>query len=132
MPAGPSNGVSLLRRIQIEGVDGEAREGLPPLEFAYTVFDPTRRVYRALTAVGGAIPDRSLTHPDFELADIFGRGLPDVVQIGDVSRYWRNLGDGRFDVARPLTALPPGARLGDQGTQLADFDGDGQIDLVVS
>ena len=42
--------------------------------------------------VGDAVPERSLTHPDFELADLFGSGLPDVVQIGDARRYWKNLG----------------------------------------
>ncbi|WP_235025461.1 FG-GAP repeat domain-containing protein [Caballeronia terrestris] len=77
-------------------------------------------------------PERSLGHPDFELADLFGRGLPDVVQIGDTTRYWRNLGDGRFDVPRPIDGLPPGVRLGDRGVQLADFDGDGHIDLLMS
>ena len=128
----PANAVSILRRIEVEGVDGDARESLPPLDFAYTSFDPSRRVYQAVSAIGDAIPERSLTHPDFELADLFGRGLPDVVQIGDANRYWRNLGGGRFDVPRPLDGLPAGVRLGDQGTQLADFDGDGQIDLAVS
>ena len=101
----PANGASLLRRIEVEGVDGDARETLPPLDFAYTGFDPSRRVYQRLSAVGDAVPERSLAHPDFELADLFGRGLPDVVQIGDVSRYWRNLGDGRFDVPRLLERL---------------------------
>lgn len=128
----PANGVSLLRRIEVEGVDGEAREALPPLDFGYTGFDPSGRVYRPLAADGAAVPERSLAHPDFELADLFGRGLPDVVQIGDVSRYWRNLGDGRFDLPLPLEALPPGVRLGDRGIQLADVDGDGHIDLLVS
>jgi RHS repeat-associated protein len=127
-----ANGVSLLRRIEVEGIDGDAREPLPPLEFGYTGFDPSRRVYQALSAIGDGVPERSLAHPDFELADLLGRGLPDVVQIGDVDRYWRNLGDGRFDVPRALEGLPAGVRLGDQGTQLGDFDGDGQIDLLVS
>jgi RHS repeat-associated protein len=131
-PVVPSNGMSLLRRVEVVGVDGETREAMPPLDFGYTSFDPSWRVYRPLAAVGDAVPERSLTHPDFELADLFGRGLPDVVQIGEVNRYWRNLGEGRFDVPRALVDLPPGVRLGDQGTQLADFDGDGQIDLLVS
>ena len=59
------------------------------------------------------------------------RGLPDVVQLGDERRYWKNLGDGRFDVPRVFAGLPPGVRLGSAGTQLADLDGDGQIDLLV-
>jgi hypothetical protein len=130
--AAPLNGASLLQSIDVFGVDGDARERLPPLEFGYTGFDPGRRRYQALSAVSGALPERSLAHPDFELADLFGRGLPDVVQIGDTARYWRNLGGGRFDVPRPIEQLPPGIRLGDPGVQLADADGDGHIDLVVS
>ena len=128
----PTNGISILRRIEVEGVDGDARELLPPLDFAYTVFDPSQRVYQAVSAFDDAIPERSLAHPDFELADLFGRGLPDVVQIGDVNRYWRNLGEGRFDLPRSFAGLPAGIHLGDQGTQLADCDGDGHIDLAVS
>jgi RHS repeat-associated protein len=128
----PPNGMSLLRRIEIEGVDGTAREALPPLDFAYTEFDPSRRIYQAMSAIGEAVPERSLAHPDFELADLFGGGLPDVVQIGDVNRYWRNLGDGRFDLPRSFAGLPPGIHLGDQGTQLTDSDGDGHIDLAVT
>ena len=81
----PANGLSLLRRIEVEGVDGDTREALPPLEFGYTAFEPARRVYQPLSAAADAMPERSLAHPDFELADLFGRGLPDVVQIGDVS-----------------------------------------------
>ena len=130
--AAPANGASLLQSIEVEGVDGDAREKLPPLEFGYTGFDPGQRRYQALTGISGALPDRSLAHPDFELADLFGRGLPDVVQIGDVTRYWRNLGNGVFDVPRPIERLPSGVRLGDAGVQLADVDGDGHIDLVMS
>jgi RHS repeat-associated protein len=132
LSAAPANGVSLLQRIEVEGVDGDVREKLPPLEFGYTSFDPSRQTYQALSGVSGSVPERSLAHPDFELADLFGRGLLDVVQIGDTTRYWRNLGAGRFDVPRPIDSLPQGVRLGDKGVQLADFDGDGHIDLLVS
>lgn len=126
-----TNGASLLARLDVIGVDGEARESLPPLTFGYTPFQPAEREYRPMSAVAGAMPERSLAHPDFELADLFGRGLPDVVQIGDQRRYWKNLGDGRFDVPRPFDGLPPAVRLGSPNTQLADLDGDGQIDLLV-
>ncbi len=126
---GVSNGLSLLSRIQVEGVDGPLREALPPLDFKYTSFEPTRKVYQPIR---GSVPERSLAHTDFELADLFGRGLPDVVQIGESNRYWRNLGNGELDIPRPLESLPSGVRLGDPGTQLADFDGDGQVDLLIS
>ena len=128
----PANGTSLLHSIEVQGVDGTAIEKLPPLDFGYTTFDPSRRHYQSLTGVTGAIPDRSLAHPDYELPDLFGRGLPDVVQIGDANRYWRNLGNGRFDIPRPIEYLPSGVRLGDAGVQLADADGDGHIDLLLS
>ena len=128
----PANGASLLHSVEVEGVDGGAREQLPPLEFGYTEFDPARRHYQSLSGVAGALPERSLAHPDFELADLFGRGLPDVVQIGDTNRYWRNMGGGRFNVPRPIEEMLSGVRLGDPGVQLADADGDGHIDLVLS
>jgi hypothetical protein len=117
--AAPANGASLLHSIQVEGVDGNTREKLPPVEFGYTAFDPGQCRYQGLSGVSGAMPERSLAHPDFELADLFGRGAPDVVQIGDTARYWRNLGGGRFDVPRPIERLLSGIRLGDPGVQLA-------------
>ena len=128
----PANGTSLLQGIEVQGIDGALIERLPPLEFGYTSFDPSLRRYQSLTAVGGSMPDRSLAHPDYELADLFGRGLPDVIQIGDAQRYWRNLGNGRLDAPRPIGQLPSGVRLGDAGVQLADADGDGHIDLLLS
>jgi RHS repeat-associated protein len=130
--AAPANRASLLQRIEVEGVDGDMREKLPPLEFGYTCFDPSQRNYQGLSGISGSVPERSLAHPDFELADLFGRGFPDVVQIGETARYWRNLGGNRFDIPRPIEQLPSGVRLGDPGVQLADFDGDGHIDLLVS
>ncbi|MBA3462798.1 MAG: VCBS repeat-containing protein [Deltaproteobacteria bacterium] len=129
------NALSLLRRIQVEGVDGDTREALPPLELHYTGFHPERRVYGPLIGptTEREVPERSLAHPDFELADLFGRGLPDVVQISrNGSRYWKNLGGGRFDVPRTFAGTPPGLALGDRGVLLADMDGDGHVDMLVS
>ena len=88
--------------------------------------------YQPMSGIADSMPDHSLAHPDYELADLFGRGLPDVVQIGDAIRYWRNLGNGTFDIPRPIEQLPSGVRLGSPGVLLADADGDGHIDLLLS
>jgi hypothetical protein len=55
--ATPTNGVSFLRRIEVEGVDGDIRELLPPLEFAYTGFDASGRIYQPMSAIGDAVPE---------------------------------------------------------------------------
>ena len=103
------NGVSLLRQIQVTGHDesqllAEKRiQALPPLVFGYTAFDPTGRDFFPLT---GELPAHSLASPDLELADLFGNGLPDIVQMNGAVRYWRNRGNGCFDLPRTMTYAP--------------------------
>jgi hypothetical protein len=77
------------------------------------------------------MPPFSLAAADVEMADLFGSGLPDIFEMGDTVRYWRNLGDGRFDLPRDMPTAPSGLRLSDPGVQLLDADGDGRIDLLV-
>ena len=124
----PLNAVSLLSQVQVEGHDGGRRESLPPLEFGYTAFEPTRRRYQPFT---GPVPERSLGHPEYELVDLFGNGLPDIMQVNGSVRFWRNLGGGQFDLVRTMEDAPPLVHLGDAGVQLADADGDGRMDLLV-
>ena len=75
----PLNSVSLLSQIRMQGHDRGETEQLPPLEFGYTRFDPARRRFQPLTAGGESMPARSLGNEDFELVDLFGNGLPDIV-----------------------------------------------------
>lgn len=126
----PLNGTSVLRRVRVVGHDGEKTEQLPPLEFSYTPFLPQERSFAPLT--GRELPPGSLARPEFELADLFGNGLPDVLQMDETVRYWRNRGGGEFDLPRPMTEAPAGVRLADPDVQLLDADGDGRIDLMVS
>nr|WP_240966605.1 SpvB/TcaC N-terminal domain-containing protein [Nodosilinea sp. P-1105] len=129
----PLNGVSLLWQVQVTGHDENSpdpEESLPPLKFGYTGFEPLGRQF--FPVQGRDLPGRSLSSPDLELADLFGNGLPDILEMNGTVRYWRNLGNGRFDLPREMGTAPGGLTLADTGVQLIDADGDGRIDLLVS
>jgi len=127
----PLNSASLLSQVFVEGSDDERHESLPPLEFGYTAFAPTERRYQAFTGPAGSRPQRSLGHPEYELIDLFGSGLPAVLEFNEQVRYWRNLGSGRFDFMRTMDAAPAGVRLSDPGIHLLDANGNGRADLMV-
>src|SRR5262245_61065674 len=110
----PLNGASLLSHVLVEGHDGERHESLPPLEFGYTAFEPSQRHYQPFN---GSRPERSLGHPDYELVDLFGNGLPTVLECNQQVRYWRNRGNGRFDLPRIMETAPSGVQLSEPGVQ---------------
>jgi RHS repeat-associated protein len=128
----PLNEMSMLGEIDVEGHDGTVSATLPPLRFGYTAFDPAVRRFQPVAAAHGVLPEGSLADPTLELVDLFGRGLPDIVQIDGVIRYWRNLGGGAFDGPRELAEAPIGVSLADRGVAIADLDGDGRSDLLVT
>jgi len=126
----PLNKASLLHQVRVEGHDEAQSEFLPPLEFRYSQFTPYTQKFFAIT--GPDLPPGSLARPEYELADLFGNGLPDILEMNGTVRYWRNLGNGRFDHPREMTDAPAGLRLADPGVQMIDADGDGRIDLLVN
>ena len=125
----PINGVSLLHQINVTGHDGDATEAFPPVEFGYSPFRPQVREF---SPVEGELPAVSLASPDLETVDLFGNGLPDILQMNGVVRYWRNLGNGGYDRPRMMPDAPAGLTLADPGVQLIDANGDGRIDLLVT
>lgn len=128
----PHNGVSFLKQIKVVGYDdaGNPSDELPPLKFGYTQFEPEKRDFFPLQ--GCDLPAQSLGSPNLEMADLFGNGLPDILEMNGTVRYWRNLGDGKFDMPRPMREAPAGLALADPGVQMIDANGDGRIDLLVS
>jgi RHS repeat-associated protein len=131
----PANGVTHLSRIRVHGYDDNTStaDGLPrdehaPLDFGYTAFTPASRRFRVVE--GDALPLRSLSSADYELVDLSGDGLPDILELNGTARYWENLG-GHYDVPRSFTAVPAGVALADRDVQLLDANGDGRADLLV-
>jgi RHS repeat-associated protein len=128
----PANAASLLTRVTVTGIDGDSTQALPPLELGYTKWDPAVRRYQPLTVKAAGLPATSLAGPSLDLLDMFGDGLPSILQLNGAARYWRNRGDGTFDPPKNLTYAPGGVHLGDPGVQLADLDGNGRPDLLSS
>lgn len=128
----PANRASLLAEIRVVGHDDEhgKTQSLPPLRMSYGSFANDRR--RLVAVTGPELPSAALGAGTRELVDLTGSGLPDLLEIDDRVRYWRNLGDGKFDHPREMRAAPAGHRLVDGGVQLIDADGDGRIDLLVT
>ncbi|NOU13041.1 MAG: hypothetical protein HOO92_03590 [Methylococcaceae bacterium] len=123
------NKASLLHQVRVEGHDEALSEFLPPLEFRYSQFQPNSQKFSAIN--GPELPPGSLAKSEYELADLFGNGLPDILEMNGTVRYWRNLGNGQFDRPREMTNAPGGLQLADPGVQMIDADGDGRIDLLV-
>jgi RHS repeat-associated protein len=124
-------GLSLLNAVEMSGDRGDGVLPAPVVRLSYTAFEPERRRFRALETVGGGSPPPTVQQRDVELTDIVGDGLPDVVQLaGSGSRWWQNLGDGRFSGPRTLPSLPEPVRLDDPRVALADLTGSATADVL--
>lgn len=126
----PKNGISLLHRIEVIGHDGDTTETMPAPRFNYSTFNPENRKFSPVQ--GRDMPTQSLSDPNLQLVDLFGNGLPDFLETKGAVRYWRNLGNGRFDMPRMMQQAPSGISLAAKGVQIIDADGNGRPDLLVT
>jgi hypothetical protein len=82
-------------------------------------------------ALQGSLPSTSLADQNLELVDLFGSGLPDILEMNGSVRYWRNRGQGQFALPHQMDEAPP-VQLSDAGVQMLDANGDGTADLLVT
>ena len=131
-----STRLSFLSEVTVMGYrrvgDAYTAADMPPVSFSYSSFEPQRQRYRSLSARGGDLPPASLGNADVALVDLYGDGLPDVLNTSPRGYfYWRNLGEGGIDRRREQAAPPAAALLGDPGVALGDLGGDALADLIV-
>lgn len=97
------------------------------------VADCNDAVYAALgDGKGGfssSVQSASFGGDEFELGDVNGDGIPDMVQNDGGMNVWIGKGDGTFTLpANGNTYVIDGG--GFQGIALADFNGDGSVDIA--
>ena len=125
----PDSQISLLTRIIQYGTDDSVY--LPPLDLTYSRFDPNGSYRRMKTAAG--TPPAPLADPNYELVDVNADGLADVLYTDETTHlYWLNLGDNTWASAQAMRRAPQGVQLSDDGVLIADMDGDGKCDLLLS
>ncbi len=107
-------------------------ERMPPVTLKYTEFRPNEQRYQPVVARGDDMPPFALNNRNMALVDLFGGGLPDVLQ-SDISgfRFWKNLGGGVLDRPRSMPQIPAGISLSQPGVGFGDMGGDGRTDLLV-
>jgi len=131
-----ATGMSMLRSIAVTEhrttPAGRRSAPAPPIEFAYTQFDPRSQRLRTMTAPTGVPPTGALDDPAVQFVDLDGRGMPDLLDTtGGEYMVWRNRGAGVLDPPRRLLPAPGPVSLADPGVRLGDLAGDGRPDVIV-
>jgi Salmonella virulence plasmid 65kDa B protein/FG-GAP-like repeat len=113
--------------------EGYLERDMPPVTFDYSVFEPSKQRYQSVTANGGDLPPQGLNASEFTLMDVFGDGLPDILQTAIPGfHYWQNLGQGRVDRRRAQSGGQPTVSFAQGNVSFGDMAGDGLADLVVA
>jgi RHS repeat-associated protein len=135
----PHAGFSVLKGVTVWGHQKDPSDqntyrsrAMPPVTFAYSEFKPTKQRYASVTAEGNDYPPRALNDPGFALMDVFGDGLPDIVNGSESGYYyWQNLGNAHIDRRRPQPTMPAGVAFSNPKVSIGDMGGDGLPDVIV-
>lgn len=133
----PDTRLSFLTAVTVTGYQRDVAgnyktERMPPVTLKYTEFKPNEQRYQSVAARGDDMPPFALNNRNMALVDLFGGGLPDVLQ-SDIAgfRFWKNLGGGLLDRPRSMPQIPAGISLSQPGVSFGDMGGDGRADLLV-
>jgi RHS repeat-associated protein len=134
----PDTKLSFLSGITVTGYRWDERDqefkigSMVPVTFKYSEFKPQEQRYQSVTANGNDLPHRALNDPNFTLMDLFGDGLPDILNTTNNGYYfWQNLGECKVDRRHPQHEFPTNSVLSDANVAMGDMGGDGLPDILV-
>ncbi len=113
---------------RIDRTDSYDSRTIPPLVFEYTI-PRVESSFRPAPEQGRSNAPLGLSGGAYKWLDLYGEGLPGILYESDTCWYYKaNLGGGRLG-EQELVAEKPSSGFGNYA--LSDFDGDGNLDLVV-
>lgn len=131
--------MSFLTGVEIIGyqkssLDGQYATGaFPPVRFTYSGFEPTGKEFLPLVVQGGGKLPGYIGAEQFLPVDLYGEGIPGFLFSNDtVTLYWRPQGDAVYGYPEPPEQFPIEKDLESGLYELADIDGNGQMELVVT
>ena len=78
------------------------------------------------------MPPVALNNPNISFFDIYGNGLPDILQTSENGySFWENLGEGKLNMRCLQQIMPAGVVLSNPNVMIGDMGGDGLADLIV-
>lgn len=109
------------------------REDLPPISLQYAPFRPEEQEFKPLLVEDGGLIPGALSKGQFLPVDLYGEGLPGILYSGStVTLYWKPQGDAVFGYPEAPVEFPIERNLADARYALADIDGNGAMELVVT
>lgn len=135
----PHAGFTFLKEVTVSGYRKDPQDSakylsrnMPPVSFEYSEFKPQKQRYQSVHAEANDFPPRSLNDPDFTLVDLFGDGLPDILNTRTNGYYyWRNIGEGKIKRRNLQQEMPAGVTLSNGKVAFGDMGGDGLADLIL-
>ena len=137
--------VSLMTGVESIGYSYEGgayqTKSLPPLEFKYTEFKPTKHTFEPLLSDKGQFVTGLDLPPYYSLVDLYGEGIPGILYSdGKTTLYSEPAANDRdrdlaaVNYSKPLTpqAFPIDSNVQGNTQRLMDLTGNGQVNLVVS
>ena len=131
-------GLSLLVGATITGYRKNAdnsfsEQSLPSLVLTYSSFSPPQSPVFKTLSMGGHIIPGYLDGSQFLPVDLNGDGLPGLLFSNKESTiYLEPQGDGKYSFPNTAESFPVNRNLQGGGSSLTDFDGNGELELLVN